>query len=390
MWAENIGRRLAVGAAQFFDYARARGWRGRLALRAGRLPENKQAGPAKVIAVSDLAELYLRSSSFQALSPSTKKTYSIYLGRIRERFGTTPLSVLEERGSRALIRQWRDQELSSQPRTADSMIAVLRRLINFGLDEEYLNRNPAANLGRLHTKTRRDIIWSDAQIATFLKKAPRHLARALLLAIWTGQRQGDLLALRWDCYDGTFIRLQQKKVARGSSGRRVKILVSGELKRLLAEIKAEQLARSNSATCQVMSDFILTNSTGKPWRGGFKCAWRNAVAKAGITGVTFHDLRGTFITLSHRAGATIREIAEASGHDEFECERVIRENYLAPGAHLVISKLEASKRFAGPDWLKQIEPVPTRGKDNERFTGPRRARAPKSNAPPSFRQESSY
>ena len=40
------------------------------------------------------------------------------------------------------------------------------------------------------------------------------LALALMLAIWTSQRQGDLLRLPWSAYDGTHIRLQQSKTGR--------------------------------------------------------------------------------------------------------------------------------------------------------------------------------
>ena len=32
-----------------------------------------------------------------------------------------------------------------------------------------------------------------------------------MLALWTGQRQGDLLKLTWAAYDGTHIRLRQSK-----------------------------------------------------------------------------------------------------------------------------------------------------------------------------------
>ena len=35
-----------------------------------------------------------------------------------------------------------------------------------------------------------------------------------MLAIWTAQRQGDLLRLTWTAYDGKWIRLRQSKTAR--------------------------------------------------------------------------------------------------------------------------------------------------------------------------------
>jgi len=49
-----------------------------------------------------------------------------------------------------------------------------------------------------------------------------------LLAIWTGQRQGDLLVLPCSAYDGTCIRLKQSK-----GGKRVTIPVGGPLKAAL-------------------------------------------------------------------------------------------------------------------------------------------------------------
>lgn len=79
---------------------------------------------------------------------------------------------------------------------------------------------------------------------------------------------------------------------------------------------------------------------------GFKKSWGTAVRQAGISGVTFHDLRGTFITLASRAGVAIKDIAEASGHDEKECERVIRQHYLASGADEVILKLQSAGSYA--------------------------------------------
>jgi integrase len=55
-----------------------------------------------------------------------------------------------------------------------------------------------------------------------LERAPTHLHLRLLLALWTGQRQGDLLRLPWSAYDGTHIRLRQ-----GKTGTRVVIPVGG-------------------------------------------------------------------------------------------------------------------------------------------------------------------
>jgi integrase len=334
------------------------------------------------LTVRQLIALYRSSRSYRDLQASSKQSYDLYLARIAEKFGDLPVSAFEKRGARAAIRQWRDNVLAHLPRTADFTVGTLRRLLNFAVDEEYINRNPAALLGRLHTTSRRDQIWSDADITSFVSKAPRYLARALLLAIWTGQRQSDLLALTWDCYDGTYIRLEQRK-GRGGQGHRVKILVSKELKRVLEEIREEQIERSlhpNRKRRRPEPSVILTTEKGQPWRSGFGCAWRKAARHVGIEGLTFHDLRGTFITVAHRAGSTIKEIAEASGHDETECERVIRRNYLATGAELLISRLEVVSDFTKVRWdaVAHAKVAPTDEDDllrvRRRAPGSRRSR----------------
>ena len=63
----------------------------------------------------------------------------------------------------------------------------------------------------------------------FFAAAPAHLHLPLLLALWTGQRQGDLLRLPWSAYDGAIIRLQQSK----SKPPRVQVPVGAPLKAAL-------------------------------------------------------------------------------------------------------------------------------------------------------------
>ena len=79
---------------------------------------------------------------------------------------------------------------------------------------------------------------------------PASMGLAFLLAVWTGQRQGDLLRLPWSGYDGSWIRLRQSK-----TGARVAIPVGGPLKLAL-----DEAAKRKGSTV------ILTNSTGNAWK----------------------------------------------------------------------------------------------------------------------------
>lgn len=350
-----VTKRLAGGGLRTYYYA----WRGGPRIHADLRDQDAfiaeyqrhkrfQTPPEDKRVLSDLIRSYVAAADYTGLAAKTKEGYDTALARIQVKFGTMPIAALEEKGARSVIRQWRDDVLAGSPRSADLTMAVFTKVLNFAKDEEVISLNPLDALTKLSSGTRRDIIWSDEQMALFAAVGPAHLVHAMVLAKWTGQRQADLLKLRWFAYEGGYIRLQQGKHGRGKTGKRVKILVSEELRVTLEAIRAEQKARAeHPIPCKrtPLPPTILTTEDGVPWKSGFRSSWGTAVRQAGIAGVTFHDLRGTFITLAYRAGATIKEIAEASGHDEKECERVIRQHYLASGADTVIQKLESSGAY---------------------------------------------
>jgi integrase len=101
----------------------------------------------------------------------------------------------------------------------------------------------------------------------------------------------DLLRLPWSAYDGKYIRLRQSK-----GSRPVMIKVGAPLK-----VALEAAAKR--------SPIILTTLDGKPWTSdGFRASWGKACKRAGIVGVTFHDLRGTAVTRLAIADAPKRRL----------------------------------------------------------------------------------
>lgn len=150
-----------------------------------------------------------------------------------------------------------------------------------------------------------------------------------MLALDTGQRQGDLLVLPWSAYDGAFIHLTQRK-----TGQPVEILVTDDLKSVLANTPR-------------VSPIILTNGRGRPWKEhGFSSMWRRTAKAAAIAGLTFNDLRGTAVTRLAEAGCTVPEIAAITGHS-FRSVHDIIERYLPRTRGLAVSaiaKLQKAKK----------------------------------------------
>ena len=126
-----------------------------------------------------------------------------------------------------------------------------------------------------------------------MEVAPLEMQQAMILALHTGQRQGDLVRLCWSNYDGTAISLRQGKSRRlGIAGPLIVIPCTQALNRML-----DGMPR--------IAATILTSRTGRPFQRRHFCKlWIDATRAAGITDLHFHDVRGTAVTMLSEAGAT--------------------------------------------------------------------------------------
>jgi integrase len=198
-------------------------------------------------------------------------------------------------------------------------------------DRGLISVNPCEGGGRLYAADRTDKFWTEADVSKVLAVAGPDLQLAIVLALWTGQRQGDLLRLPWSEYDGAKVRFQQRK-----TGRRVVIPV-GEPLRLMLD--------GTDRRCPL----ILTNTFGRPWTAdGFRTSWGKTCAKAGIVGLTFHDLRGSAVVRLALADATVPQIATFTGHSLKDVEGILDAHYLGRDvalAEIAVTKLEARTKL---------------------------------------------
>jgi len=280
-----------------------------------------------------LIDAYLDSTEFRdELAERTKADYRKLVNRIRAKFGSMPFAAVEDRRARGVFKAWRDEIALKAPRQADYAWTVLARILSIAKDRGLIAVNPCEKGGRVYKSDRAEIIWAAADIEAFCAKASPQLRFALLVALWTGQRQGDVLRLTWSAYDGAYIRLRQSK-----GGRRVTIPVSKRLK--IALDNAKQAGREATT--------ILCTSRGKPWtEDGFRASWRTAYINSGLLGgLHFHDLRGTAVTRLALAECTVPEIAAITGHSLRDVEAILEAHYLGGRIQLAeaaIEKLDAA------------------------------------------------
>jgi integrase len=319
----HITKRLADGTERTYWYA----WKGGPPLRGEPgSPEfiasyteacaTKKAPPTGVLLA--LLFRFQESAEFKfGISQRTRRDYIKQIKRIEKAFGDFPIKALDDPRATSVFLEWRDRLAQTSLRQADYAYGTLSRILSWAVKRRFIATNPCAHGGKLYQGTRIDKVWSDQDVDRFLRTAPPNLRLAMLLAINTGQRQGDLLRLPWSAYDGATIKMKQRK-----TGAYVPIPVSDTLKAALD-------------AAPKISPIILTNSDGKPWsESGFQGAWGKATVRAGVRGLTFHDLRGTAVVTLARAGCNEVEIYAITGHKPGDVQAILTAHYLPRDAEV--------------------------------------------------------
>ena len=293
----------------------------------------KVEAPAGVLL--SLLNRFQESGEFlHKISERTRLDYVKQIKRIEREFADLPIKALAERGARSVFLEWRDDLARTSLRQADYAYGTLARVLSWSLKRGLIDVNPCAEGGKLYSGTRVDKVWRDADIARFLDVAPPPMRLAMMLAVNTGQRQGDLRRLPWSSYDGTVIKIRQRK-----TGVPIPVPVSDELKAVLD-------------AAPLVSPIMLVNSDGKPWsESGFQSAWGKATARAGVEGLKpFHDLRGTAVLALARAGCNVIEIYSVTGHKPGDAQAILTAHYLPQDGGVAanaIAKLNTYRRGRG-------------------------------------------
>ena len=277
--------------------------------------------------VAMLIRDYLLSSEFEGLAKSTRTEYARHLSYVEREFATFPIPALDDPGMMKHVMKWRAKVNAAHgARTADYRLSAFSAMLTWGQTQGHVNVNHLKGVRKLYRANRAQMIWEPAEIEAFLRVAPVELQRAMMLALHTGQRQGDLLKLSWAAYDGQRIRLRQGK-------RKVEIDIPCT-ERLKAEL--DRWPRE--------SLLILTTKTGRPFKSRwFKELWARTAAEASkaeprLAELNFHDLRGTAVTMLAEAGCTVPEIAAITGHSMKTAHDIVQ-RYMARTRHLADSAI---------------------------------------------------
>src|SRR6185437_12274422 len=108
---------------------------------------------------------------------------------------------------------------SLKPATVNRDLSVLRRVLNWGVEEGIIAANPLGKL-RLERerRTKRPVI-SVREEHILMAHAPLHLQRIIRCALDTGMRRGEILSQRWEDvdFDNRILHVSHSKTPEGES-----------------------------------------------------------------------------------------------------------------------------------------------------------------------------
>jgi integrase len=149
---------------------------------------------------------YYGSAGFKRLAKGTQANYRRHCEAIREKNGAKDVRKFTRPQAMAV----RDK-LADNWSKANERMAVLRQLCGLAVDLEWLASNPVSDIKKLDGGQYE--AWPDEALEAYeAAAAPGTVARTVYeLALGTGQRLGDCIAMRWDDLDGEFVRVVQQK-----------------------------------------------------------------------------------------------------------------------------------------------------------------------------------
>lgn len=330
-----VKKRLASGEVRTFYYHRATGSRlpgkpGESEFMAAFAKAN-EVTPKDTGTIAALIRTYLLSLKFEKKRPATQREYKRMATHLENEFGTMPIRLLRNPRVRGVFLAYHEKIGRDRPREADNRLSVLSAIFSYAATRGDITENPIKGFERLYDNDRSDKIWLEKDISGFMMAAPLELQQALILALHTGQRYGDLVRLRWSDYDGEVIMLRQSK---GNYKRTVAVTVTAALKLMLDRMDRR-------------GPFILTRSDGRPWftekddkalgkawgahmkvSGLYHKPWDEMSRAEKQDQLHYNDLRGTAVTMLAEAGATVPEIASITGHT-MKSVHTILEKYMA-------------------------------------------------------------
>ncbi|AMW64461.1 integrase (endogenous virus) [Pseudomonas phage phiAH14a] len=235
------------------------------------LDKGSQGGMPKLI---DDALEYMRTRTKPPLKPNTLKQYESACERLKENFADfEPREVLQRHVVALKL------HMADTPNMSNRIISVLRAVFTYALEQQIVDSNPCIGVRR-HLEHKRDRYITHGEFQAICANSSDNMRVIYEMCYLTGQRIGDVLAIRLADIGAEGIAFKQEKTSA-----RLLVQMTPDLEALIARVKAlPRKIRGLTLFCSPRG--------GKPVNySSVKDAFAISCRKAGVEDASLHDLR---------------------------------------------------------------------------------------------------
>jgi len=306
--------------------------------------------PAKVT-VAEFLDRWLHDYAWPNLAPRTAEGYEqIIRGHLVPGLGYIPLTELRPEHlqryySEKLASGRRDGKGSLSPRTVRHHHMTLHGALQSAVKWGLLARNPADGVDAPRYQAHEMRTLNEDDIRIFLAAAhPTPYYALFYLALFTGMRRSELLALRWNDIDldlaqvsvvRTLHQLHDRKIVfrapKTAKGRRTVARPPSAALRLREHRQKQEAVRVCLGIPLQGDDLVFSQPDGRPLLPDTVThAWVKLARRTGLSGVRFHDARHSHASLMLKAGIHPKVVQERLGHASIQIT-LDTYSHIAPG-----------------------------------------------------------
>jgi integrase len=211
-----------------------------------------------------------------------------------------------------------------EPSTVNRDLQCLRRMFNLAIVWRYATENPMRFVKFFREKASRVRYLTRDEFNQLLGHCPEALRPVIIVAVHTGMRQGELLALRWADVDleNGFASINDPK-----NGTPRKVPLNHTARELL--IRLHEVAKRERVFCEANGEPYASRTV--QWQ------FHRALEAAKIESFRFHDLRHTCASWLAMASVPLLAIQQILGHKDIRM--TLRYAHLSPDQRVEAVKM---------------------------------------------------
>lgn len=306
--------------------------------------------PQSTITFGSFVAERFEPTALPTLKQSTRESYQVLLRKhLVPRFGKYQLREINRAEIQRFVLDKLQQGLSWE--SGNHLRNLLSKVLGTAASWGYLSENPARGV-KMPEKTQkrpsRALTAEEVRRLLAVLKEPVHLLA--FLAVMTGLRIGELLALRWGRIDLLAGTLSVKETCyRGRFGTpktrasRRQVPLSPAVVRALLNYHQQSTETSSDA-------LVFATRKGTPLNPGNlrKRNLRPACERAGLRPIDWHTLRHTHSTLLHLQGTPLKVAQAQLGHSRLATTLEVYTHAPLDAQREAVAKLEAQLDPNGP------------------------------------------